>query len=511
MRKFYQFFLVFILISGWFLMGCKKLVSGINTSPNNPIAVPSGSLLLGSEVNMQFSLATQPAIFANLFSRAITGEKNQARGYWSYAINASDFDYDWTQIYTAPYVNFLILENQVINEGNRVFLGVEQINRAYLMSVITDLWGDVPYTQVGSSLTTTPIYDKQLSIYSSLQDLLTQAIENLNSGSGGVPAGSDIFYNGNVSQWVQAANALKARLYLHIAKTARIYYDSAFSYAQKGIQQGNDWYGPQGVIFSQDANAWQNFIYSARIGDIDADSRYTYGVQLFFNRLQWENTNDMNTNDSARFAFSYQIASNAGFSSGVFYDYILNALGPGISGFNASQTGVMGGNFPIFTYAENLLIAAESALNGTAGSTMALDYLNRYRAYLATGANISSGYITPSNLKYVPYVMSDFNQGGKANRLNLSTVDSAMIENILEEKYISLIGQIESFVDVTRTNNYLKIPLSPNLIVGGGLGTLPQRFLYPQVEINSNPNTPVQSTADFFRPTTANQNPYMVY
>ncbi|MEO5967290.1 MAG: hypothetical protein ABIP68_04640, partial [Ferruginibacter sp.] len=77
----------------------------------------------------------------------------------------------------------------------------------------------------------------------------------------------------------------------------------------------------------------------------------------------------------------------------------------------------------------------------------------------------------------------------------------ALLTEILKEKYVTLIGQIEQFNDVRRTKNFLAIPPVR--------GTeLPQRFLYAQDEINTNPNTPILTTADLFRPTPANSTPY---
>ncbi|MFN5883972.1 MAG: hypothetical protein ACK445_01410 [Bacteroidota bacterium] len=71
-----------------------------------------------------------------------------------------------------------------------------------------------------------------------------------------------------------------------------------------------------------------------------------------------------------------------------------------------------------------------------------------------------------------PYIATDF-----AN-------NNALLKEIMVEKYISLYGQIEAYSDVRRTNNLIGV--KPN--TGSNV---PQRFLYPQAEINTNPtNTP---------------------
>ena len=58
-----------------------------------------------------------------------------------------------------------------------------------------------------------------------------------------------------------------------------------------------------------------------------------------------------------------------------------------------------------------------------------------------------------------------------------------LLKEIIEEKYICLIGELQPFHDIRRTNNILGIPAK----VGS---TIPQRFIYPQVEIDTNPNVP---------------------
>ena len=61
---------------------------------------------------------------------------------------------------------------------------------------------------------------------------------------------------------------------------------------------------------------------------------------------------------------------------------------------------------------------------------------------------------------------------------------TAILREIFPETYIYFMGSFESYNDFGRSNNAAQIQLK-----SGKAGT-PQRFLYPQVEINANPNTP---------------------
>lgn len=76
--------------------------------------------------------------------------------------------------------------------------------------------------------------------------------------------------------------------------------------------------------------------------------------------------------------------------------------------------------------------------------------------------------------------------------------NTALLREIVEERYVTFIGQLEQFSDVRRTKN--EIGLVP--VTGS---SLPQRFFYPQSEINTNANTPKLIPADLFKPTEVNQ------
>ena len=72
-----------------------------------------------------------------------------------------------------------------------------------------------------------------------------------------------------------------------------------------------------------------------------------------------------------------------------------------------------------------------------------------------------------------------------------------MTKEILEEKYISLIGSLQVFHDTRRTDNILNVPIKSSTATA-----IPQRFLYPQSEIGSNINFP--GVVDLFTKTPVN-------
>jgi hypothetical protein len=145
------------------------------------------------------------------------------------------------------------------------------------------------------------------------------------------------------------------------------------------------------------------------------------------------------------------------------------------------------------SYAENQLILAESAVR--------LGFLESgVTALNAHRSNLLSTMSSFGAAKYDAYQLSDFENGGIENTDGLSTANS-LLREILEERYVSLFNTTENFSDTRRTDgeSLVRVQVIPNN------GTdLPQRFLYPQTEVDRNSNVP-NPIPGFFEPTTVNQ------
>jgi len=166
------------------------------------------------------------------------------------------------------------------------------------------------------------------------------------------------------------------------------------------------------------------------------------------------------------------------------------------SSLNTSDGGAFGraSDMMLITYVENELIKAEAELLENGDTDAALTALNAAR----------SANQTFYGGTYEAYELSDFDAGGIAN--NGGSLEASLLEEILEEKYLSTIGNIEGFTDIRRTGNYIGVPATSG-------DNLPNRFLYPQVEVTANANvpTPIPGTFD---PTTlfdANSDSYAGY
>lgn len=129
---------------------------------------------------------------------------------------------DWVAVYLS-LTDIETLIKQGTETGNLVYVGVAQMQKAYIMAYAVDLWGDVPYTEA-TQLTggiIAPKFDNQKEIYANVFALIETAKANIASNAGlQKPGTDDIFYKGDRSKWIKFANTFKLKLYNQTRLTA---------------------------------------------------------------------------------------------------------------------------------------------------------------------------------------------------------------------------------------------------------------------------------------------------
>ena len=110
--------------------------------------------------------------------------------------------------------------------------GIGLIWESYIFHLVTDAWGDVPYSEAlrGDEGITTPAYDPQEDIYHGLLETLTAAQSMLTAGGGSFGAG-DLLYGNDITKWRRFANSLRMRLAMRLSEvdpaTARTEFAAA--------------------------------------------------------------------------------------------------------------------------------------------------------------------------------------------------------------------------------------------------------------------------------------------
>jgi hypothetical protein len=119
-------------------------------------------------------------------------------------------------LFNQPYNTELQDLELIVRRGNAAtspgLSGPAQILKLWEFGIITDVFGDVPYSQAfkADSLVLSPKYDPQLDIYTDLFAKLTTASTSL-GGATNVLGSGDPIYAGAPASWRKFANSLRAR------------------------------------------------------------------------------------------------------------------------------------------------------------------------------------------------------------------------------------------------------------------------------------------------------------
>ena len=134
---------------------------------------------------------------------------------------------------------------------------ITRIVRVFMYHRLTDLYGDIPYSEAGKGFIediTQPKYDAQQEIYNHMLSELEAAAGALGSGASFGPG--DVMYQGDTEQWRKFAYSLMLRLGMRMVKVDP---GSAQSWVQKAIAGGTmESNADIAYVPHNDASGWQN-------------------------------------------------------------------------------------------------------------------------------------------------------------------------------------------------------------------------------------------------------------
>ncbi|MDO6471564.1 SusD/RagB family nutrient-binding outer membrane lipoprotein [Maribacter sp. 1_MG-2023] len=203
------------------VVGCTKDFEEINTNTNDPVAVQPSLLLRQVIYDFGEQMSYEGFTAGNLL------------GQYSTALDFNLFDrHDlkspqlggnpWPIFYQNLRDNEIILNLSQENTAFAVYEGPARIMKAYMAAGLTDLFGDVPYSEAfkGDTETVTPVYDSQESIYmdeGGIFDNLDKGIAALESYTGTIALEGDILFNGDLDGWIRLANSLKIKYLMRVS------------------------------------------------------------------------------------------------------------------------------------------------------------------------------------------------------------------------------------------------------------------------------------------------------
>jgi hypothetical protein len=212
-KNIHKIFLV-VFFSLTTLVSCDY--DDVNQDPTRPggDTVPLVAIVPAMQTQTHRNIDAVLGRYAGIIMQQWMGFDAQQLQYTAYVIGENDTDNPWDSgLYTGSMRDAADIIERATATGALNTRGVARIYMAINLGLATNAWGDVPYSEafLGKE-NLSPKYDDQEEIYGVLQELLSGAIDDLNSED---PAGiqGDLL-NGSNEQWIAAAHSLKARFYI---------------------------------------------------------------------------------------------------------------------------------------------------------------------------------------------------------------------------------------------------------------------------------------------------------
>ncbi|MGB5980630.1 MAG: SusD/RagB family nutrient-binding outer membrane lipoprotein [Nonlabens sp.] len=462
--------LFFLLLS----LSCTDDFEDLNTNPNAPTDVQPSLLLRQVIYDYGEQMSYEGFVAGNLLGQHLTALDFNL--FDRHALKSPQLGGDpWPIFYRNLRDNEIIIEKSRANSTNQVYEGPALIMKAYMTGALTDLFGDVPYSQAfrGGSGNVTPVYDNQENIYTGENGIL----ENLDTGisaiqayNGSIPLEGDLLFNGDLNGWVRFANSLKIKFLMRISDKIDV------SIELQEIVDDNNFiaFNAQNAVFNFTDGEPNNFrLARLRAGD-------------FNNFVMSQTAEEILTNlDDDRIDVLYRPFANAT-TNGEQFEGLINGIDASQTTISLAdyslagtvfreETGMLDANY-MTAWETNLWLAEAAERNIISGNASDYYEIGVEQAFEYWNTEIPSDYLTDA---------AAYGQNG-----------NDPIEQIITQKWIaSMINGYESWIEYRRTG----FPQFNDVQASLNMGLIPIRLPYPAEEaaLNAeNYNAAVATTDD---------------
>ncbi|WP_417442917.1 SusD/RagB family nutrient-binding outer membrane lipoprotein [Joostella sp.] len=211
------------IVIAFITLSCDKGFEELNVDPTKPSQVSVTSKLTSTQ------LFTSGERYENwranlIYCSTMMQHFSTTAGYW-----AGD-KYTWNKGYASSMIDRIYgnavktVEDMLVQleEENQPeeMVAITRIMRVFIYHRLTDLYGNIPYTEAGSAVISSnfsPAYDEQSFIYLDMLNELEESAAALGSGTSGFGS-ADLFYEGDQGKWKRFAYSMMLRLGFRIIK-----------------------------------------------------------------------------------------------------------------------------------------------------------------------------------------------------------------------------------------------------------------------------------------------------
>jgi hypothetical protein len=496
--------------------GCKKYLD-VNTNPNVAQDVlveqllPSAEIYIGSSVGVD--LQVNGSYWAQYWTQSPAS--SQYKIFDRYSPTSSTYDRVWSLLYSSALTDLDRIEKKALAGNQLQYVAIAKVLKAYTFQIITDGWGDVPFTEALKGLPedggiTAPKYDPQATVYDGLAKLVQDGRKLLEtSDAAGLVVNGDLIYGGDLVKWQQFANTLELKIYLRLSERDQ-------AKAQAGVTN----------IVTK-ANAGVGFIdesseaminYSSTAGNQNPLYSEMSGLNKIQNIVGSKTVIDsMNANNDLRVEAFFN-PTTGGFVGIAQGNYTISSSTPvsvpnASVGADANSTSSALAPVKFISSYESYFLQAEAAARGWgAGNAKSLFLAGIAASFSAYSAAFdAAGDIiadTPTASHEIPLTASnayDLYTTGIVEGDTLAdpaywatypttgTV-AQKVRHIITQKWFSMTGNqgFEAWTEWRRTGYPDFFTVSVQSALPKTKEYLPRRFFYPDVEVQRNLNFPGQ-------------------
>lgn len=427
-----------------------------------------------------------------------------------FSLTSGSIDDLWTSMYREALQDISSLIPLAEDRELKGYVGVAKIIQAYAYVTLVDTFGDVPFSEalLGNE-NPNPMVDDGEFIYTSMFDVLDEAIEDINAPNSVMP--NDLFYAGDKQKWITVANTLKFKMYVQMRLKGDYSNeinnlinagligsqdeDFEFKYSTTASATGESRHPSYALCYDADgSDDYMNSYYVNLLKDDKGfeDPRLRY---YFYRQVEEVPTgDDLPCEGEPGFNYcylgDYYWTRDHGDDDGVPPDgtkrttYGLYPIGGAFDGDDFSSVAVNAGAggagiFPFILSSYVKFLQAESALvNGTIGDPRALledairDSMDKVLNFIPAQVNGDFAASQQDVEDYLAYVLGQYDLADDDQKLDL----------IIKEYYIALWGNgIEAWNNYRRTS--YPSDITPHVKTPG---SFPRTFMYPATVVNTN-------------------------